>query len=352
MILNAVTALCSNPVLCVGLTVGTPYLLEWLRQSNVGINSDPLTNGAKPFVGSDPSVCSVGPCYAYENNYGKKFSSAKQACDDAAIRMGGADAVGTITGAIDDYSCSVSGPSGNYFGRSPIYMSPIAPVPSTGIPASMDDIAPYMDKPMDPRIFKELLDKGANIELPKPTITGPSSTEGEEVTTVNPDGSKTVSKTTYNFQTSGDTVTNTDKSTKTTTYNIDNSVRSVSTTTTVPSPSAPTDTPEKPDYSFNDSPFGDVPELYKRKYEDGIKGVWDQKMTAIKATPIFSLGRDIMPNLAATGSCPVFTVPLDLAVWAAHGNADVSPPCWVWDFGKVVIVCSALLLARRLIFGG
>ena len=100
---------------------------------------------------------------------------------------------------------------------------------------------------MDPRIFKEMLDKGANIELPKPTITGPASTEGEEVTTVNPDGSKTVSKTTYNFQTSGDTITNTDKSTKTTTYNIDNSVRNVSTTTTVPSPSAPNEKPEKED---------------------------------------------------------------------------------------------------------
>lgn len=290
LILNAVTALCSNPVLCVGLTVGTPYLFEWLRQSNVGINSDPLTNGAKPFVGSDPSVCSVGPCYAYENNYGKKFSSAKQACDDAAIRMGGADAVGTITGAIDDYSCSVSGPSGNYFGRSPIYMSPIAPVPSTGIPASMDDIAPYMDKPTwTPEFSRNCWIRVPILNCQNQRLPALSSTEGEEVTTVNPDGSKTVSKTTYNFQTSGDTVTNTDKSTKTTTYNIDNSVRSVSTTTTVPSPSAPTDTPEKPDYSFNDSPFGDVPELYKRKYEDGIKGVWDQKMTAIKATPILAL---------------------------------------------------------------
>lgn len=216
-------------------------MLEWLRQSNVGINSDPLTNGAKSFVGSDPSVCLVGPCYAYENNYGKKFSSAKQACDDAAIRMGGADAVGTITGAIDDYSCSVSGPSGNYFGRSPIYMSPIAPVPSTGIPASMDDIALTWINPRTPEFSRNCWIRVPILNCQNQRLPALYQTEGEEVTTVNPDGSKTVSKTTYNFQTSGDTVTNTDKSNKTTTYNIDNSVRSVSTTTTVPSPSAPTD---------------------------------------------------------------------------------------------------------------
>jgi hypothetical protein len=98
----------------------------------------------------------------------------------------------------------------------------------------MDDIAPYMSPRPDPRIVKELLDKGADIPLPTQggTVTGPGSVDGPESTTINPDGSRTVEKTTYHFTTNGNTVTNTTNNVTTTIYNTDNSVRSVSTRST------------------------------------------------------------------------------------------------------------------------
>lgn len=46
-------------------------------------------------------------------------------------------------------------------------------VPGPWIPASMDDIAPYMDKPISPETFKALLDAGAKIEVTPRVINGP-----------------------------------------------------------------------------------------------------------------------------------------------------------------------------------
>ncbi|KQX87687.1 hypothetical protein ASD34_15590 [Variovorax sp. Root473] len=70
--------------------------------------------------------------------------------------------------------------------------------------------------------------------MPEPTVTGPSQIQGPEKSTTNPDGSRTVERTTYNFQTAGNTINNTSNVTTTTTYNTDNSVRSTSSTTTTP----------------------------------------------------------------------------------------------------------------------
>jgi len=47
----------------------------------------------------------------------------------------------------------------------------------------------------------------------------------------------------------------------------------------------------------------------------------------------------------------VWTMPLDFGFFNA-GVLDFSVPCFIWDFAKVVIIVSALLLARRLVFGG
>ena len=99
----------------------------------------------------------------------------------------------------------------------------------------MDDIAPYMVNTVpDGRVWGEALEKGAEFPLPNPTVTGPSQIQGPEKTTTNPDGSRTVERTTYNFQTAGNTINNTSNVTTTTTYNTDNSVRNTSTTTTTP----------------------------------------------------------------------------------------------------------------------
>lgn len=100
-----------------------------------------------------------------------------------------------------------------------------------------------------------------------------------------------------------------------------------------------------------DKPLPDQPKLYEPKYPDGITGVWNSKMQEIKATPLFSLAPSLLPTVSG-GSCPSWKVDLSIDGWTNAGLQDVSPPCWVWDVAKLVIIASALLLARRLIFGG
>jgi hypothetical protein len=100
-----------------------------------------------------------------------------------------------------------------------------------------------------------------------------------------------------------------------------------------------------------DKPLPDQPKLYEPKYPDGITGVWNSKLQEIKATPLFNLASSLLPNVSA-GTCPSWKVDLTIDGWTNGGLQDVSPPCWVWDVAKLVIIASALLLARRLIFGG
>lgn len=100
-----------------------------------------------------------------------------------------------------------------------------------------------------------------------------------------------------------------------------------------------------------DKPLPDQPKLYEPKYPDGITGVWNSKIQEIKATPLFNLAPSLLPNVSA-GTCPSWKVDLSIDGWTNAGLQDVSPPCWVWDVAKLVIIASALLLARRLIFGG
>lgn len=100
-----------------------------------------------------------------------------------------------------------------------------------------------------------------------------------------------------------------------------------------------------------DKPLPDQPKLYEPKYPDGISGLWNSKLQEIKATPLFNLAPALLPNVS-TGSCPSWKVDLSIDGWTNAGLQDVSPPCWVWDVAKLVIIASALLLARRLIFGG
>lgn len=100
-----------------------------------------------------------------------------------------------------------------------------------------------------------------------------------------------------------------------------------------------------------DKPLPDQPKLYEPKYPDGITGVWNSKLQEIKATPLFNLAPSLLPNVSA-GTCPSWKVDLSIDGWTNAGLQDLSPPCWVWDVAKLVIIASALLLARRLIFGG
>ncbi|MDH0901312.1 hypothetical protein N5C12_18495 [Comamonas aquatica] len=113
-----------------------------------------------------------------------------------------------------------------------------------------------------------------------------------------------------------------------------------------------TEKDEAPEEAPTDTPFADLPELYKQKYPDGLIGVLRTQTAAMKATPLFQLPMQLMGDLPQTGQCPSWQLDLSLASWASFGTYNVGADCAIWDFAGWVIVISAFLLARQLIFGG
>lgn len=194
----------------------------------------------------------------------------------------------------------------------------------------------------------------------KPSIgnTVKSETTSGTSTTANPDGSPGIStsgadkKITTETSCSGDTCT-----TKTTT-----SVRDGSGTVVV---QKETKIDNKDDFcSLNksapvcsesqavDTAMPTAPKLYEPSFPRGIAGVWSDRKAQLTSAPLSGLISNLMPSVGSGGSCPAMMINLNITSWAMFGIRDVAPPCYIWDFGKVVIILSALLLARSLIFGG
>ena len=145
---------------------------------------------------------------------------------------------------------------------------------------------------------------------------------------------------------SGPSMETTQKTTTTTsiTNNVTNITNIVNETTT--------EKDESPEEAATDTPFADLPELYKQKYPDGLIGVLRTQTAAMKATPLFQLPVQLMGDLPQTGQCPSWQLDLSLASWASFGTYNVGADCEIWDFAGWVIVISACILARQLIFGG
>lgn len=159
----------------------------------------------------------------------------------------------------------------------------------------------------------------AHPECTTTTVT-PSKTDTKQVTTTNPDGST--------------------------------STQTISTTTPATTTTATVTKDKVEDPSPQDTPLADLPKLYTPKYATGLEGVWATQKAALTATPLASLATHLMPTVAASGSCPTMMINLNIASWANFGSKDVAPACQVWDWGRLIILVSALLLARALVFGG
>lgn len=217
---------------------------------------------------------------------------------------------------------------------------------------------------------KSLLNRGVSIETGTPIVSGPSSIPGSSTTTTQSvnlvpgtntpaapgstntePGTMTTNTTTTNNVTYNNNTATTSSTTNTVT-NITNNVTNITITDIKTETKENKESDEKEEDTPNDTPLGDIPDLYEQKYPDGIAGVLNTKFDELKASPLFSLPSMIMPSLPSTGSCPSWQLDFSLSSWAPLGVHTVEAPCWVWDFGKVVVIISALLLARRLIFGG
>lgn len=187
-------------------------------------------------------------------------------------------------------------------------------------------------------------------------VEGPVQVQGPTTTTTTntPSGTETtVTNTVYNITYQGDTV-NIDASVTTTTTHPDGSV-TTSTTTTSGSPSPAEQTgPENSEEggAIVDPELPPIPELYQRKYPEGIVGVWNDKREGFDQSPFFQLIGKLAPSNLGDGGCPSWSLPLSLESWAPYGTHTLQVPCWVWTAIRALMIVGALLIARRLIFGG
>ncbi len=283
-------------------------------------------------------------------------------------------------GEIDVSPVSITGPEVPLVQRSPSVRTTQYPAPSPVVSHSTQAGNPYGlanntptqtgsstgTRSVNPgsSVTSGPVPSGSSFPTPVP-IKSPSSTTS--ISTFNPvtNSTSTTSSTTVSPQTqvtnitnatnisntsNTSTVTNSSKTTTTITNNITNE------TTTITDDTPVVHSPDSdPSVSENepatDTPFSDVPEIYQAKYPDGFAGVWAVRKNDLKATSLVGVLDDLMPSIGAGGACPSWLLPLDLGPWS-YGSYDVAPPCWLWDVAKAIVILSALLLARALIFGG
>lgn len=196
----------------------------------------------------------------------------------------------------------------------------------------------------------DYLDKGGIVDLPSVWLEGPASSpvstqETTGVEQIPGGGSQTVITTTTNvtnYTYNTNTVTATQTTTTTTRDTSGNVIRESTTT----------GNPEAGDSGPADTPMPPLPKLYERKYPNGMVGIWDEYKDRLQNTALVSLATSLMPSITDGGTCPSWIIDLDWDWWIAYGSHDVAPPCWIWDVAAAILVFSALLLARSLIFGG
>lgn len=187
-------------------------------------------------------------------------------------------------------------------------------------------------------------------------LTGPATVTGPAVVTK----TDTVPAT---QTTPAQTTTTTKQSTAETTYktdpatNISSATTNITTTTTTINNAGDIinqtkeSTPEQETVPVVDSPLGDIPKLYTKKYPDGMQGAWNTRSAEMKATPLFGLSALFAPSIAG-GTCPSWNLNMNIGPKMNFGNGSISPPCWIWTAIKAMMIITALLISRRLVFGG
>lgn len=89
----------------------------------------------------------------------------------------------------------------------------------------------------------------------------------------------------------------------------------------------------------------DTSSWWESDYEDGLKGVWQEKKDQLLETRMGSFATSW--GVPDSGSCPEWT----MNIWRV-GSVQLQPPCWIWPAIKALMYFCTILLCRALIFGG
>ncbi len=212
--------------------------------------------------------------------------------------------------------------------------------------------------------FEKMIAVGADVEVGDPVLNPPTPryTPWQETTTrstmpnpADPSEQLTIidtSRLRHEQKCEGKECTRTEQRDRTRTIlKPDGTVVSQETTSSTTETSGPDkekDPSEEAKWENSDLP--EVPDLYERKYPDGLAGVWEVQSAKLLSGPIFQFLDGLVPQVG-NGGCPTWQWPSAQVLGITVGG-DISVPCYVWSFVRLVMVISALLLARRLIFGG
>jgi len=351
--------------------IGTAVALVTLA-SELGFTLD---NSVSPPVvtksNADTLTCTVAPCTGfYISTYSTLPTSytRAQACERVYTHMkattigytydtGSGGSLGVSWGVTANQgSCYIHRKQGgaNADALYPFVTRAIDPQVASQVPSTTgqlaDKIASQSGWPSNSHIrdaIAEAIKNGETIEYDPAQVSGPASVPAGSSSSIAPDGTVTNVTVNHNYTYNGPKVTVTTTTTTTTTAPGGSPVTSTRTDTN-PAPEA---TPDEDTGTPTDTALPGQPELYTPEYPEGLKGVWNAKKGQLEGLPILDLLDDMMPNVAGSGTCPSWTIDMDMYI-VDYGSHVIAIPCWVWDFGKVVIICSALLLSRRLIFGG
>lgn len=194
--------------------------------------------------------------------------------------------------------------------------------------------------------IKDIEASGGVLPMTAPTVTGPATSPPVVKTTtsvVNNQTTTTTTTTTNNFNYAGNTIS------ITTTTKTDVTKPDGTTTTETKTTDEPKEQPEEA--PAVKTPMPEQPQLYEREFPNGLTGVWNTRKAELTQSPLFSLAGALMPSIAPGGTCPSWPLQLNVGI-RNFGTYDAAPPCSIWQFGAAIIIISALLLARSLVFGG
>jgi hypothetical protein len=339
------------------LAMATPYVAAGVALYDLFKELGYDTNdGGKTVTKKDPNVCTVAPCKTYTPKTGTTtYSSAGAMCQAKASTNflgpgtfftsctddGGGKIYATFSATVPQYYNA--GVIGTYASSLPVVNPP--QLASTQ-QEFLDSVAAKSGWPTSSalaRTMQEAAKAGVSVEVAPQTITGPATSPGQKTVKVDAvAGTTTTTNTTNNYKYEGAKITQTQTTTTT--------VTNTATGAQVGTPEVKTEEPPVED-SATDTPLEDQPKLYTPKYPTGMTGVWDTKKADLKSSPLLSLATTIMPNIGSGGACPNWQVDLSFG-FANYGVQNVAPPCYIWAILKAMVIVSALLLARALVFGG
>lgn len=317
-------------------------------------NSSGVVSLTKP----DTSLCTVAPCfeYTYSSTLYPYVRSPAQACVTGFAHVQGSSTttVYTFTGFVAPDVCQGTrkiGAAAPTYSAINVTRRSASVQPPANAPATIQEFEDAIEaKTTWPpssalaRAMKDAINAGELTPIHPYDVTGPVTTPGPVTTsTDNVNNTTTTSTTTNNHTYSGPSVTTT---TTTTNVTVDNSTGSVISSTTVNSQPVMPEQSEEDQGVASDTALPSIPKLYEPEFPDGLEGVWNDRKAQLLDTSLFQIIPTLMPNVG-DGGCPTWSIP---SIYG--GNLNASIPCNVWYFIRLVIILTALMLARRLIFGG